>query len=213
MNSFVLTSTNERKLGKRLNFSIWALLSIFSFLFIYLYSSYNHIYSLENKSIVESLVGVILLITNGIHYINFIKSLKSTRPTLLVKIFRHFLNLGIMLWVALAVFSSGHIDIGEISVALHFVYLTELCFTLHQKSMMFDQNIKRRNTNIRSAFFATFVLMGIILWYFYFIFDFVLSPLLFFINWFVYGLMASLIVLNANLIHFLIFGKHHISNN
>ena len=213
MNSFVLTSTNERKLGKRLNFSIWALLSIFSFLFIYLYSSYNHVYSSENKSIVESLVGVILLITNSIHYFNFIKSSKPTRSNMLVKIFRHFLNLGIISWIVLAVFSNGHIDIGEISVALYFVYLTELCFTLHQKSVLFDQNVKRRNTNIRSAFFATFVLMGIILWYFYFIFDFVLSPFLFFINWFVYGFMASLIVLNANLIHFLVFGKNHISDN
>lgn len=213
MNSFVLTSNNERKLGKRLNFSIWTLLSIFSLLFIYLYSSYNHIYSSENKSIVESLVGSILLITNGIHYFNFIKSLKSTRPTWLVKIFRHFLNLGIMSWLALAVFSNGNIDIGEISVALHFVYLTELCYTLHQKSLLLDQNVKRRNNNIRSVFFTTFVLMGVILWNFYFNFDYVLSPFLFFINWFIYGLMASLIVLNANLIHFLIFGKNHISEN
>lgn len=209
MSSIELKIGKENGLENKLNYSIGINLTMILILSIYLFCSKNH-YFFEQRYSVEFILGFVFSVLMLSHYISFIKSVKLMKTNLFTIIYRHILNIIFIGWMILAIFSRGAIEIGEISPAIYFLFLVELLHTLLQKSNLSDTNTNYRKINIKSIFFAMFSLMGVILGYFYFVFNFQLNPLMLILNWSVYGIYSSLIALNAILIFYLIFGKEKI---
>jgi hypothetical protein len=211
MISTALNNVKETGLISKLNYS-WVINLVSPvILFIYLFCSKNHFYNYEQSKTVEVFVGLVLLLLITANYILLISSSKQLNSNKFTLTYRHLLYITFIVWIILAIFSKGAIAIGEISPLVYFLFLVELFHTSHQKSLIIDTNIKRRTSNIKAMFFSGFLLMGVMLWVFYFIFDYRLSPFEIILNWFVYGLYVSLVALNANLIFFLLFGKTNLT--
>ncbi|MFM7682715.1 MAG: hypothetical protein ACKO7P_08215 [Bacteroidota bacterium] len=194
MNSATLKIGNARGFLSNLNTSIALNLSMFTILFIYLMTEKNHTFKDGVHYHSEFVFGVILLVLMTFNYILFLRTSSIQKTSSLNRIVRHTLNIGFMVWMVLAVSSHGAIGIVEICPALFLFFLLELFQTLNQKTHLLKVNSK---INSKLIFLSTFTFVGIIMLFFYFVYNLSLSPLQMFIYFSVYGIYSSLIFVNV----------------
>ena len=194
MNSATLKIGNEKGFLSNLNTSIGLNLSMFSVMFIYLITVKNNSFKDEAHYLSEFVFGSILLILMTFNYILFLKTSRIQKISSLNKFVRHSLNIGFLVWMVLAVSSNGAIGIVEICPALFLFFLLELFQTLNQKIHLLKVNSK---FNFKLISLSAFTLIGVIMLFFYFVYNFNLSPLQFLIHFLIYGIYSSLILVNT----------------